>query len=126
MNQVLRHLQPNKTSADNHGTFHRLLIQVLFDTVGIGYVTKRKDAFRVDALQRGTYGRGARREQQFIITFRVHLPVGGTHGHFFPFPVDSGHLRKRAHINVKTLPERFGRLHEQAVALLDNTTYIIR
>lgn len=83
---------------------HCFLLHVTLDAVGIVYISQGKDAFGVNARQRRTYGRGTRREQQFVVRFGIGLS-GRTNGYFLLLHVDGRYFRTRTYIDVETFSE---------------------
>lgn len=80
------------------------MLFVALDAVSIVYISQGEDAFGINARQRRTYGRGTRREQQFVVRFGIGLS-GRTNGYFLLLHVDGRYFRTRAYIDVETFSE---------------------
>ena len=78
---------PDEAAAYDDSAFHCFLLHVTLDAVGIVYISQGEDAFGINARQRRTYGRGTRREQQFVVRFGIGLS-GRTNGYFLLLHVD--------------------------------------
>ncbi|EJW92376.1 hypothetical protein EVA_19518 [gut metagenome] len=124
--QVLGHLQTDEAGTDDDRPLHVVLLQVRLDGIRIVHITQGKDAFTVDARQRRTYRRSSRREQQFVVRFRVGAPIRSTDIHRPAFRMYSQHFRPRPHIDAETLAELLRCLHKQFLAFGNHTTNVIR
>lgn len=96
--------QPDEATAYDDSAFHCFLLHVTLDAVGIVYISQGEDAFGINARQRRTYGRGTRREQQFVVRFGIGLS-GRTNGYFLLLHVDGRYFRTRAYIDIETFSE---------------------
>jgi hypothetical protein len=86
-----------------------------------GMVPHREDARQIDAGQRRTHRRRARREHQRIVGLVAvgAVLVEGAHADRAARPVDRRHLMARLHADVEALLKEIGGRHQQA-ALLGN------
>ena len=126
MMKVLSHLQTYEASAHNHGMPHSVSAEIAVYAVGVVHVAQREYALGVYSLERRTHGLGSRREQQAVVGLAVCGAVGAPYAHLMPLRVDGESLVPRAHIDIEPSRESLRCLHEQLVAALYHTAYIIR
>ena len=126
MHKVFGHLQADETASDDHRAAHVAARHVGLDTVGVGHVTQREDAFLVDAFQGRAHRVGTGRKQQAVVSLGIRAPVGCPHTEGMGLRVEADGLVPDADIDAIAPAERLGRLKKQALALGDDAADIIR
>ena len=97
MMQVFRHLKSDEACAYYNCAFYLLVCDISLNPVGIFYIAKRKDTFRVNAFQRRFHRIGSRRKQKFVISFFIFLSIGFADSQCLLFRVDGDRFILPAH-----------------------------
>ena len=105
MMQVFRHLKSDEACAYYNCAFYLLVCDISLNPVGIFYIAKRKDTFRVNAFQRRFHRIGSRRKQKFVIGFFIFLSICFTDSQCFLFRIDCDYFVLYPHIDTETFTE---------------------
>ena len=126
MLQIFSHLQTDETATYDKCTSDLMLSYVVFYTVGVLYITQRKDSTTVDTCQRKTYRGGSGRKQEFVVSFHIFPTVRCSYRNFFSTYIYCRHLGYCTDIHTETTCKSLRSLHEKPLSITDHSTYIIR
>ena len=104
--QVLGHFQSDKSRAHDDSAGDRSCSYIVFDTVRIVDVSQSENSFAVDALQRRTHRRSARRQEQLVVAFRIGRSIRTAHFDALCRGIDAYRLVFDPHVDIESSAER--------------------
>ena len=126
VHQLFHHFQPDETRSHDHRLFRTRGVQRGLDLVGVRHIAQREHVAGVGTFQRRDQGRGARREDQLVVSLRVGFTGDAIeHRHRLGVPVDTLHLLPGPHIQAKSASQELGRRHQELLPVSDFAAQVV-